>query len=68
MHEMQDVWGLNFDVMDISTAILFSFEEMVYTLIDRDRETERQRERQRQRQRQRETERDKERVLLYKVK
>ena len=30
--------------MDISTAILFSFEEMVYTLIDRDRETERQRE------------------------
>ena len=30
--------------MDISTAILFSFEEMVYTLIERDRETERQRE------------------------
>ena len=30
--------------MDISTAILFAFDEMVYTLIDRDRETERQRE------------------------
>ena len=46
--------------MDISTAILFSFDEMVCTLIDRDRETERPRDRERQRQR--ETERDKDKL------
>ena len=36
--------------MDISTAILFSFDEMVCTLIDRDRETERPRDRERQKE------------------
>ena len=54
--------------MDISTAILFSFDEMVCTLIDRDRETERPRDRERQRETETERDRKRQRQTFHEVK